>query len=88
MAETVGTLIDKRIVLGIRRIKLAERAEDQSLGDEVITRLRIVREQADDFDAETADLIGDVFAGRRQIKVYRQLKMYNDPMWRRHEDGG
>jgi len=26
-----------------------------------------------------AELLGDVFAGRKQLKVYRQMKMYNDP---------
>jgi hypothetical protein len=25
------------------------------------------------------DLLDDIFAGRKRLKIYRQFKMYNDP---------
>ena len=42
-------------------------------------RLRLLTEQRDDLVACLDRLWAEVLAGRRRFKVYRQLKMYNDP---------
>jgi hypothetical protein len=42
-------------------------------------RLAILREQHVDLSTSLAELLDDIFAGRKRLKVYRQFKMYNDP---------
>ena len=32
-----------------------------------------------DLSQSLAELLDDIWAGRKQLKVYRQMKMYNDP---------
>ena len=34
---------------------------------------------ARDLVAALEELLADLFAGRKQMKLYRQFKMYNDP---------
>ena len=42
-------------------------------------RLVILHEQHKDLSASLVQLLADIFAGRKRLKVYRQFKMYNDP---------
>jgi hypothetical protein len=42
-------------------------------------RLRILAEQRDDLAACLVRLWEETLAGTRRFKLYRQLKMYNDP---------
>jgi hypothetical protein len=32
-----------------------------------------------DLSRSLAELLDDIWSGRKQLKVYRQMKMYNDP---------
>ena len=42
-------------------------------------KLEILHTQHDDLSAALAELLADIFAGRKRLKLYRQFKMYNDP---------
>ncbi len=42
-------------------------------------KLNILLQQRDDLIAAIDTLIADIAAGRKYMKVYRQMKMYNDP---------
>lgn len=42
-------------------------------------KLNILLQQRDDLTAAIDTLLGDIAAGRKYMKVYRQMKMYNDP---------
>jgi hypothetical protein len=42
-------------------------------------KLEILNEQKEDLSKSIDELIADIAAGNRQMKVYRQMKMYNDP---------
>jgi hypothetical protein len=42
-------------------------------------RLALLEEQRVDLAAALDALFSDIAAGRRRFKLYRQLKMYNDP---------
>jgi len=44
-----------------------------------IDRLTILREQHCDLSTSLAQLLEDIYAGRKRLKIYRQFKMYNDP---------
>lgn len=42
-------------------------------------KLEILLEQRDDLSSAIDQLIDDIEAGKKYMKVYRQMKMYNDP---------
>jgi len=42
-------------------------------------KLDVLHTQHDDLSASLQDLLSDIFAGRKRLKLYRQFKMYNDP---------
>ena len=86
MAETVGSLADKITIAELKRFHMREQAERADAGDEhraaCAARLAILTEQRDDLVLELDALAADVASGRRELKVYRQFKMYNDPKYR------
>ena len=43
------------------------------------TKLNILLEQQKDLSSAIDQLIEDIEAGRKYMKVYKQMKMYNDP---------
>lgn len=43
------------------------------------TKLNILLEQKEDLSAAIDRLIADIEAGQKYMKVYKQMKMYNDP---------
>jgi hypothetical protein len=43
------------------------------------TKLNILLEQQKDLSTAIEQLINDIEAGRKYMKVYKQMKMYNDP---------
>jgi hypothetical protein len=42
-------------------------------------KLEILLEQRIDLSAAIDELLSDISEGKKKMKVYRQLKMYNDP---------
>lgn len=42
-------------------------------------KLAVLREQLIDLTTAINQLMADIEAGRKYMKVYRQMKMYNDP---------
>ena len=42
-------------------------------------KLDVLREQQVDLSTAIDQLLEDIEAGRKYMKVYRQMKMYNDP---------
>jgi hypothetical protein len=81
--ETPGSAIDRLSILSLRIYHMEEQAFRTDATDEHIakakSRLEILYEQHRDLCRSTQDLLDDVFAGRKYTKIYRQLKMYNDP---------
>lgn len=43
------------------------------------TKLAVLKEQQKDLSSAIDQLIDDIAAGRKYMKVYKQMKMYNDP---------
>lgn len=50
------------------------------------SRLEILREQRRDLQQAIDALLDDIAAGRKYMKVYRQMKMYNDPAYKLKSD--
>lgn len=62
---------------------MKEQTERTDASDEHIARckdkLKVLLEQQKDLSTAIDQLLEDIEAGRKYMKVYRQMKMYNDP---------
>ena len=81
--ETPGSAIDRLSIMSLRIYHLQEQLDRRDTGDE---HRKKVRERLDrcllqlaDLATSLAELLEDIFAGQKVLKVYRQMKMYNDP---------
>jgi hypothetical protein len=81
--ETAGSTIDRLAILALRIYHLREQADrPDATADHrasVGRKLAIALAQHKDLATAAQELLTDIFAGRKQHKTYRQLKMYNDP---------
>jgi hypothetical protein len=81
--ETPGSAIDRLSIMALRIYHLDEQLQrtdvDQAHRDRVTQRLERCRVQHRDLSQSLAELLADLAAGRKMLKVYRQMKMYNDP---------
>ena len=81
--ETPGQAIDRLSILALRIYHMDEQLErpdvDQAHLANVRSKLEILHTQHDDLSASLQELLTDIFAGRKRLKLYRQFKMYNDP---------
>lgn len=81
--ETPGSVIDRLSILALRLYHMEEQVRRSDAGEghsaKAKVRLETLREQNRDLCNSLAELIDDIFAGRKRLKVYRQFKMYNDP---------
>jgi hypothetical protein len=62
---------------------MREQAERRDATEEhrakAASRLEILDLQRDHLIAALDRLLGEIFAGQRPLRVFRQMKMYNDP---------
>jgi hypothetical protein len=81
--ETPGSAIDRLSIMSLRIYHLQEQLDrpdaDQAHRQRVAERLVRCRTQHADLSQSLAELLADLAAGRKLLKVYRQMKMYNDP---------
>lgn len=81
--ETPGSAMDRLSVMSLRIYhfieQLARNDVDDGHRNSVADRLNRCRLQHADLANSLAELLADIWAGRKQLKVYRQMKMYNDP---------
>ncbi|MEM6329472.1 MAG: DUF4254 domain-containing protein [Planctomycetota bacterium] len=81
--ETPGSAIDRLSIMSLRIFHLEEELQRTDVDGAHIER---VQQKAARCGVQLADLsqsleglLRDIFAGRKLLKVYRQMKMYNDP---------
>jgi hypothetical protein len=81
--ETPGAAIDRLSIMSLRIYHLEEQAArpevDQAHRQKVEERLSRCRVQLVDLARSLGELLDDLQAGIKQLKIYRQMKMYNDP---------
>ncbi|MEO7028910.1 MAG: DUF4254 domain-containing protein [Acidobacteriaceae bacterium] len=82
-SETPGMMIDRLSILALKRFHTEEETHRMDAGPAHHQRNR---DRLAILDAQRNDLVGcldalwqDALSGRRRFKLYRQLKMYNDP---------
>jgi hypothetical protein len=82
-SETPGLMIDRLSILALKIYHTREEAHRQSATAEHrlrnVERLALLTEQREDLAACLDALWAQVLAGTRRFKLYRQMKMYNDP---------
>jgi hypothetical protein len=82
-SETPGLMIDRLSILSLKIFHTREEAErsDAPAGhvERNLDRLAVLLEQRADLAACLDVLWRETLAGTRRFKLYRQLKMYNDP---------
>ena len=82
-SETAGLIIDRLSILSLKIYHTREEAErtDAPTGhaERNRSRLEILQEQRTDLAGCLDQLWRQTLAGERRFKLYRQLKMYNDP---------
>lgn len=82
-SESPGLIIDRLSILALKIYHTREEAERPNAphghSDRNLHRLAILEAQRADLAACLDALWSETLAGARRFKLYRQLKMYNDP---------
>ncbi len=81
--ETPGSAIDRLSILALRIYHMEEQTQradaDPSHRQRAGAKLTVLFHQHKDLSSALSQLLADLFAGRKVLKLYRQFKMYNDP---------
>ena len=81
--ESPAWAVDRLSILALKIYHMREQAERSDATDEhrrkCAARLAVLLEQQKDLSAAIDQLLEDIREGHKYMKVYRQMKMYNDP---------
>ncbi len=81
--ETPGWAIDRLSILSLKIYHMQIEANRTGVSEEHIQncqrKLKILLEQKGDMFTSIDELLDDIAAGRKKMKLYKQMKMYNDP---------
>jgi hypothetical protein len=81
--ETPGSAVDRMSIMALRIYHMEEQLRRKEVDEQhrqrVTARLALCHQQHADLSSALQQLLEDLFAGRKQLKLYRQMKMYNDP---------
>jgi len=81
--ESPAGAIDRLSVLLLKIYHMREQAEragiDEQQREKNNTKLTILLQQREDLSLAIDELLEDIEKGDKYMKVYRQMKMYNDP---------
>jgi hypothetical protein len=82
-SETPGAIADRLSILALKIRHMTEETERADASAEhrekCGMRLRTLKEQKKDLSGCFDGLVGELFKGRKKLKMYYQFKMYNDP---------
>ena len=81
--ESPAWAIDRLSILALKIYHMREQVERTDVAEEHITKCQekpnVLAEQQIDLGTAIDQLLEDIQEGRKYMKVYRQMKMYNDP---------
>lgn len=81
--ESPAWAVDRLSILALKIYHMREEADRTDADPEHIAacrrKLAVLTEQRADLSTALDQLLDDIAAGRKYMKVYRQMKMYNDP---------
>ncbi|MCO5724241.1 DUF4254 domain-containing protein [Robiginitalea marina] len=80
--ESPAWAIDRLSILALKIYHMREEAERQDASEEhrraCTEKLSVLLEQKKDLSAAIDQLLDDIAGGKKYMKVYKQMKMYND----------
>lgn len=81
--ESPAWALDRLSILALKIWHMREQAERTDVDESHLAnsraKLAVLLEQRDDLTTAIDTLLDDIAAGRKYMKVYRQMKLYNDP---------
>ena len=81
--ESPAWAVDRLSILALKIYHMNEQVERTDAAPEHLqkcqSKLQVLKEQQVDLSTAIDQLLADIAAGRKYMKVYRQMKMYNDP---------
>lgn len=81
--ESPAWALDRLSILALKIFHMQAEVDRRDASPEHIARCRakldVLLEQREDLTKAIGQLLDDIAAGRKYMKVYRQMKMYNDP---------
>lgn len=81
--ESPAWAVDRLSILALKIYHMREQAERAEASEEhrnkCAAKLAVLLEQQVDLSTAIDQLLEDIEQGRKYMKVYRQMKMYNDP---------
>ena len=81
--ESPAWAIDRLSILHVKIWHMQEQVDRTDVSaeqhDKCVAKLAVLKEQLEDLTTSIRQLLEDYAAGARVMKVYRQMKMYNDP---------
>ena len=81
--ESPAWAVDRLSILALKIYHMEEQTKRDDASEEHIAKcqkkLDVLLEQKKDLSSAIDQLISDIEAGKKYMKVYKQMKMYNDP---------
>ena len=81
--ESPAWAVDRLSILALKIYHMKEQVERKDASEEHLrkcqAKLDVLLEQQVDLSSAIDQLLADIEAGKKYMKVYRQMKMYNDP---------
>lgn len=81
--ESPAWAIDRMSILALKIYHMQEQAARKNVDDahvhKISVKLNILKDQQQDLSTSFDELLKDISFGKRIMKVYRQMKLYNDP---------
>ena len=81
--ESPAWAVDRLSILHVKLWHMQEQVDRQDVSAEqheaCVKKMAVLKEQLSDMTTSITQLLQDYEAGRRIMKVYKQMKMYNDP---------
>ena len=82
-SETPGSIVDRISILSLKIFHMDEDCRRSAISAEhrerSLNRYEVLRQQRKDLYGSLVQLMDDYINGRKQMKLYKQFKMYNDP---------
>jgi len=82
-SESTAWVVDRLSILALKIYHMQEQSERENVDADHIqmvnVKLAILQEQQRDLSKSFDELLTDISSGKRKMKVYRQMKLYNDP---------
>ena len=81
-SETPGNMIDRLSINALKIYHMDEEVQRKEITAEhrnkCAGKLSVLQEQREDLEQCLSKLLADLSSGEKRLKVYRQMKMYND----------